>query len=310
MATLLIRAGAFALLSFLASEIFIVDLEKKSIAAFDRYVLETERGMDDRAKPFLRVDGIADAKKKTKALESLRKGELIIESLETRANGRDIDVPDAIVHHWLGVVFVPGKTVSQAVALLQDYDHHQDIYKPNVARSKTVSRAGDRFTVYLRFFMDKGLTVVVNSDHDAVFTREAADRASSRIRSTRIAEVEEPGTPTERERPVGHDHGFLWRLNSYWRFLERDGGVYVQCESITLTRDIPFGFGVVVGSYTNRIPKETLTFTLEATRKELARRSAQAGGRGVEGTVTGSSGAGAGATPPADARRIASRRPA
>ena len=95
MATLLIRAGAFALLSFLASEIFIVDLEKKSIAAFDRYVLETERGMDDRAKPFLRVDGIADAKKKTKALESLRKGELIIESLETRANGRDIDVPDA-----------------------------------------------------------------------------------------------------------------------------------------------------------------------------------------------------------------------
>ena len=272
MATLLIRTGAFVLLSLLAIEIFIVELEKKSIPAFDRYVLETERGMDDRAKPFLWVDRIADAKKKTKALESLRKGELIIESLETKANGKGIDIPDALVHHWIGVVFVPGKTVTQAVALLQDYDRHQDIYKPNVARSRTVSRDGERFKVFLRFFMDKGLTVVVNSDHEAVFSHEAADRASSRIRSTRIAEVEDPDTPSQRERPVGHDHGFLWRLNSYWRFLERDGGVYVQCESITLTRDIPFGFGLVVGSYTDRIPKETLTFTLEATRKELARR--------------------------------------
>ena len=303
MATLLIRAGAFALLSLVAVQIFIVQLGNKSVVAFDRYVLETERGMDDRAKPFLWVDRLADAKKKTKALESLRKGELFIESLETKANGRDIDIPDALVHHWLGVVFVPGRTVPQAVALLQDYDRHQDIYKPNVAGSKTLSRDGDRFKVFLRFFMDKGLTVVVKSEHEAVFTREAVDRASSRIRSTRITEVEDPGTPKERPRPVGHDHGFLWRLNSYWRFLERDGGVYVQCESITLTRDIPFGFGWAVGPYTNQIPKETLSFTLETTRKELARRAGQAGGRGVGGGDTG-----AGATPAAEARRDASRR--
>ena len=281
MATSLIRACTFTLISLVAVQILTVKLREKTIAAFDRYVSETERGMDDRSKPFLWVDRLADAKKKTKALDSLRKGELIIESLETTANGRDINIPDGLVHHWLGVVFVPGRTVPQAVALLQDYDRHQDIYKPNVARSETLSRDGDRFKVFLRFFMDKGLTVVVNSEHDAVFTRDAADRASSRIRSTRVAELEDAGTPNQREKPVGHDHGFLWRLNSYWRFLERDGGVYVQCESITLTRDIPFGFGWIVGSYTNDIPKDTLTFTLEATRKELARRSAQAGSRGA-----------------------------
>ena len=117
--------------------------------------------------------------------------------------------------------------------------------------------------------MKKGITVVVNSDHDARFTRDAPDRASSRIHSTRIAEVEDPDTPEEREKPVGHDGGYLWRLNSYWRFLERDSGVYIQCESITLTRGIPTGLGWLVRPFVTSIPRETLAFTLETTRKRL-----------------------------------------
>jgi hypothetical protein len=117
------------------------------------------------------------------------------------------------------------------------------------------------------------ITVVVNSEHDAQFMREGADRASSRIHSTRIAEVENAGTPDEREKPVGRDGGYLWRLNSYWRFLERDNGVYIECESITLTRGIPFGLAWAVSPFVTSIPKETLAFTLENTRKTLAARS-------------------------------------
>ena len=174
------------------------------------------------------------------------------------------------MHHWIGVVFVPKVTIDRAVALLQDYDRHSLVYAPNVARSRTLSRAGDRFRVDLRFFMKKVVTVVVNSEHEAQFTREAADRASSRIRSTRIAEVENPGTPEEKELPVGHDSGYLWRLNSYWRFLERDGGVYIQSESVTLTRGIPTGLGWVVRPFVTSIPRDTLTFTLETTRTALS----------------------------------------
>ena len=262
------RGLVFVLLFLLATPVVAADLEERTVAAFDRYVRETERRLDARDQPFLWVDSLPAAKKK-KALDSLRQGGLVIEPLKTKANGRDIDIDDGLVHHWVGVVFVRGKTVAQAVSLLQDYDRHQDIYKPNVARSKTRSRDGDRLKLYLRFYMKKFLTVVVNSEHEAVFTREAPDRASSRIRSTRIAEVENPDTPEERELPVGHDGGYLWRLNSYWRFLERDGGVYVQCESITLTRGIPWGLGLAVGPFVTSIPKETLTFTLETTRKAL-----------------------------------------
>jgi hypothetical protein len=118
--------------------------------------------------------------------------------------------------------------------------------------------------------MKKVITVVVNSEHEARFTRDGADRARSRIVSTRIAEVDDPDTREEREKPVGRDGGYLWRLNSYWRFLERDNGVYVECESVTLTRDIPSGFGWLVRPFVTSIPRESLTFTLETTRTRLA----------------------------------------
>ena len=71
--------------------------------------------------------------------------------------------------------------------------------------------------------------------------------------------------------PVGHDGGYLWRLYSYWRFLERDGGTYVQCETISLTRDVPFMVSWIVKPFVTSIPRESLTFTLETTRKALAR---------------------------------------
>ena len=86
-----------------------------------------------------------------------------------------------------------------------------------------------------------------------------------------MAEVENAGTPTERAKPVGSGRGFLWRLNTYWRFAERDGGTWVQCESITLTRDIPTGLGWLIGRFVTEIPKESLTFTLSTARKALVK---------------------------------------
>ena len=166
---------------------------------------------------------------------------------------------------------MPAATLDQAVALLQVYDRHAEIYRPNVTRSKLLAREGETFRVYLRFFMKKVITVVVNSEHQAHFSRVGADRVQSRIYSTRIAELEDPDTPREREKPVGRDGGYLWRLSTYWRFLERDGGTYVQCESITLTRGIPIGLGWLIRPFVTSIPRETLEFTLATTSRILAR---------------------------------------
>lgn len=231
------------------------DLRPETVAAFDRYVRVTEKRKAGEA-----YEGLATRP---------RTG-LFIEPLVTRDGGKEIDVPGGLIHHWVGSVFVPGATLDQAVELLQDYDRHAEVYKPTVARSKLLARNGDTFKVYLRFVMKKVITVVVNSEHEAHFTRDGSDRTRSRIVSTRIAEVEEAGTPAERENPVGRDGGYLWRLNTYWRFLERDNGVYLECESITLTRGIPAGVGWLVRPFVTSIPRESLTFTLETTRARLS----------------------------------------
>jgi hypothetical protein len=111
------------------------------------------------------------------ALQTVQRKELSIEKLETKDNGREIDVPGGLIHHWVGTAFVQGASINDALAILQDYNEHHRIYAPTVAASKLQSRDGDRFTFFLRFVMKKVITVTVNSDHEAVFRKPAADRA-------------------------------------------------------------------------------------------------------------------------------------
>jgi hypothetical protein len=245
------------------------ELQNRTAQAFDRYVRLTEARLSG-AGPFLWIDGLPDARRRP-ALEAVRRKELSIERLETKDNGREIDVPGGMIHHWVGTAFVPSATIDDALALLQNYNAHQRIYAPTVAASKLQSRDGDRFKFFLRFVMKKVITVVVNSEHEAIFRRPAPDRAEGWIHSTRIAEVENAGEPTEREKPIGNDGGYLWRLNTYWRLLARDGGVFIHCESVSLSRGIPVGFGWLVGPFVTSIPRESLTFTLETTRQQLDR---------------------------------------
>jgi len=257
-----------ALLLLLALPAAAADLSPRTTAAFDRYVRLTEARLDRGS--FLWLDSLSAQEQQLKR-DELRRSALVIEKLATRDGGKDIDIPDGLVHHWLGLAFVPGATIDQALALLQDYNAHQQIYQPVVARSRLISNSGDTFRFFLRFNMKKVITVVVNSDHEARFARPAADRAEGRIHSTRIQEVENPDTAEERELPAGHDGGYLWRLNTYWRLQQRDGGVYLQCESVSLTRGIPMGLGWIVGPFVTSIPRESLTFTLETTRARLSR---------------------------------------
>jgi hypothetical protein len=210
--------------------------------------------------PFLWVDASPDRKKQVLA------GKILAE----RVSGPDATVPDGLIHDWIGAAFIPGTTVAQTIRMVEDYDHHKDIYKPEVMRSKLISRDGDDFKVYLRLLKKQILTVVLDTDHDVHYARLDDTHWYSRSRSTRIAEVVNPGSPNEHLLPPGNDHGFLWRLNSYWRFAERDGGVYIECEAISLTRDVPTGLGWLINPIIKSLPKDSLTNTLRETRQALA----------------------------------------
>jgi hypothetical protein len=241
------------------------------VAAFDRYQRAAETAIAaDIAIPdrFLRV--FAPAPSRRPVIEDqLRRGFVAVERMQVTEGGKRIDIPDGLVHHWVGTVFMLGVHVDTAVALMRDYDRHSQLFRPSVVRSKVLEHDGDRYGVFLRFFFKKVIAVTVNTESIAEFTRGGPDRVSSSIRSTRITEVENPETSKERELPVGLDGGYLWRLNTYWRFLEKDGGTYVECESLTLTRGIPLGFGWLIGPFVTSVPRETLTMTLEATRRVL-----------------------------------------
>ena len=200
----------------LAAPAHAADLNPATVAAFDRYVQATEARINSEvvnAEQFLWPQTLPPADRDAR-LAALRSGTLLIEKLETTQQGRSIDIPGGLVHHWVGVAFLPGIPIDRVIAILQDYDRHASIYAPRVARSVLRAHDDDTYRFHLRYFMKKGITVVVDSENIAQFTKPASDRAFSRIVSTRMAEVDEPGMPSEREKPIGHDGGYLWRLNS------------------------------------------------------------------------------------------------
>ena len=198
-------------------------------------------------------------------------GEVVVHRLQTREAGREIDIPDGICHHWIGTMFAPAARLDQAVTLMQSYDKYQEIYRPAVRRSKTISRDDDRFKVYLQLFMKKVISVVLNTEYDVRYVRAGSNRMHVRSFTTRIAEVEDPDTANPKEKPVGHDNGFLWRFNNYCGLEAREGGTYVQCESVSLSRDVPMGLGWLIRPFVTGIPRESLEFTLTAMRAALSR---------------------------------------
>lgn len=243
--------------------------------AFDRYVRLTEARIATELAPggaFLWPDTLP-AGERDGAYAALRRGEIRIEHLTTRDQGKEIECPRGMIHHWVGIVFVPGATLEKTLHTVQDYDHHAEVYAPDVARSKLLSHSGDEYRVYLRFHRKKIVTVVLDTEHEVHYQRLDATRVASRSVSTRVQEVHDAGSPDEKVLPEGEGGGFMWRINSYWRFMERDGGTYVQCESVSLTRDIPTGLGWLIGPFVESIPRESLRFTLEATRNHLVARN-------------------------------------
>jgi hypothetical protein len=250
-------------------------LRPETTAAFDSYVALTEQRIDaetERSRAFLWIDTLSQ-RERAEMQRGLRNGRIVIKRLETRDGSKSIGAPEALIHHWMGAVFVPGMRVDSAVALMEDYDRHSQVFAPSIVRSKTLERTGSHFRVAPRFHVKKVIGVTMDTENEADFLRPAPDRAYSRIRSTRIVEIADAGTAREHPKPEGQENGFMWGLNTYWRFLERDGGTYIQCESVTLSRDVPFALRWLIAPFVTQVPKESLTFMLERAKAELLKEN-------------------------------------
>lgn len=250
-------------------------------AAFDHYV-STKEALDQRdlasKQNFLYVDALPPDQK-TQAYAKLASGQILVQRDEGCSTPACTSIPGGLVHDWVGIVFVPGISIGQALATLQDYNRDADYYRSEVVKSKLLAKSGDDFHIYLRLKQTHIITVVLDTQYDVHYTRIDHNHEVARSRSTAVAEVDHADTPNETDEQAGHpgdkDHGFLWRLNSYWRFYQADGGVYIQCNAVSLTHDVPAGLGWLIGSFIETIPAASLRSTLTETRTALLRQSSR-----------------------------------
>lgn len=235
-------------------------LERPTLQAYEKYVRNFENSIQPRLsgeKAFLWISG-----QNAESQKRIRDGDILI------FKGDQGDVPKGILHAWGVSAFFKGAQVNNVLQLLLDYDRHKYVY-PSVIDSRIISKTGDTVQGFLRFKYKKALTVVLNTEHQARLFRLNQGRYFIRVASTKIAEVANFGKPDERELPVGEDSGFLWRLNTYWFIETQPDGVFVECQSLTLTRSIPFGLGWLIRPFIDSIPRDSLKELVEGTRKAL-----------------------------------------
>jgi len=246
----------------------------ETLRAFESYVQAAEaRGNEELAarKNFLWVDALPE-RERERTYQLLKRQQTIIRHSASCASRDCANIPSGLIHDWTGITFVPGVTLQQTLAALQDYNRDADYYRPTVLRAKLLSREGNSFHVFLRLKETRVLTVVLDTEYEIQYLVIDSTHAASVSHSTRITEIENAGALQEHVTSPKDNHGFLWRLNSYWRFYQADGGVYIQCNAISLTRDIPTGLGWLVAPFIENVPRESLDFTLTATREALLRK--------------------------------------
>ena len=246
--------------------------QPETLAAWNQYVRATEDRIESElsgaGSQFFSTD-FESAERAAEDMRAVLGGRTIIDKMKTRQpNGSDIDVPGGMIHHWRGAVFIPGVTLDEVLDAVRHPEN--DAHQEDVLEARVLERTDDFVRVYLKLVRSRIVTATYNTEHLAVYQRHGTGRASGSTIALRIAELEDAGTEREREKAPGEDRGFLWRLHSYWRYGEVDGGVVVECESITLSRSIPILVRPFVGPIVNGVARESLDRTLSAMRMRLS----------------------------------------
>ncbi|MGH9605785.1 MAG: hypothetical protein ACRD3N_08795 [Terracidiphilus sp.] len=254
--------GLALLLLVSAAPLCAVQPSPKAVAGFDAYIATVEARLARQHSSPHGFLAPADWAR-------LRGGETNVEDL-TPSPGPSL--PGALLHDWRGTAFVPGATTADFDRLLQNYAAYPQRFAPQVLSATVLSHDGNRYQIRMRVRQHHIVTVTLETTGDIVFGHLDAKHGYSISRSKKIVEIEDPGTPSEHALSPREEHGFLWRLNTYWSYEERDGGLYMQIESVSLTRSIPFGLGWAIGPFVQSIPRDSLEFTLHSVCTALRKQ--------------------------------------
>jgi len=239
-------------------------LQPEAIQAWDEYIRNVDSRVQARSAgemPFLWID------ESVHRARGIGQGEILVAPVLPHGTQR---VPNGLIHHWIGGVFIPGATIGTLSAVVHDYGKYKDIYKPVVVDSKVLGCTdGDQRFSMLWLHKVLFVTAVIQSEYVARDVRVDRRRGYNVTETVRVQEIEHYGRPEERLLAPGTGNGFIWRLHSIARYEERDGGVYLELEAIALTRDIPGSVRWFVSPVVNHLSINSLTTTLQQTRDAL-----------------------------------------
>jgi|SRR6185503_329238 len=256
-----------------AAALAVPELAPATLKAYDRYVAITETRIQAErsgAAPLFWIDRQPD-RAKISVWQKIRAGEVVVEALETKENGRTIDVPSGRVHHWVATMLLQGVTVDRVLAIVRDYDRYPQVFAPLMTRARAIERHENRDVVALRTSIQKLISVVMDGDYVMEYSRLSQTRAVTTTIATNLQQVLNDGRPDERRVPTDRTDGYLWRYRMYCSIEQRPEGVLDQCESLTLTRTVPGLVSWLIGGTVAAIPRDSLTLMLTGTRKTLGK---------------------------------------
>ena len=230
-----------------------------TVAAWNRYVAEVEARIEREraalAAPM--APGTDDSRGGQRGAHGTRHDATVAAgsavSSSIACEGESLSIPWGTISRWRGSLVLRGVTLDQLLHRLQVPGTPPP--QEDVAASRVLSRTPDSLRVYIRLVRTALVTVTYDTEHEMRFQRWGPGLATARSVATRIEEV------------GGDDHGFLWRLNSYWRYRQMTDGVVVDLESLTLSRHVPVIVRPVAAPIVTRIARESMVRTLEALRR-------------------------------------------
>jgi hypothetical protein len=242
-------------------EIAAAELAARTTEAYDRYIATLLGEFSKRiASDMFLEHGMPPA------LDRLRRGEVL---LDAGSGDGIIDAPNGLIHHWRATVFIPDVTLERLLKTVQDYPAYASLYNWLVA-SELLNVDGDRYRTFFRAKRSSGVvTGVLDLWMTTEYQRLAPDRVTSIAKAECVRQVEHAGEGGEHRLRPGLGSGYLWRADALSKYLERDGGVYVELDAIGLSRGYPPLLGWVIEPVARRLGRESAASSLNTLRKAI-----------------------------------------
>jgi hypothetical protein len=268
------------ILSLGAALVSALDLKPATLEAWNSYLKAVATSMDDRAagrKQFLWMDESPELQQR------VRGGEMVVTSEEHPK------VPAGMINHWVGAMFIPGATIDQVSRVLADYDSYKNIYGPVIVSSRTLERKdGCDKATFLLSQKAFGVTAAIEEDNEIRTTKLDANKIYILTNTVRLQEIADYGQPTQHALQQDQGPGYVYRTYGITRLEQRDGGVYLESESIALSRNIPFEFRWLIRPLTEHLPRNLMLGTLKASRTAVTKEVAADAAKGAPATQTAS----------------------